>query len=58
MSYDLRPTQTIQEKNELLLKMNAEKWILFFEHDSKYQACTIRMDGKHYCLDKEIKISG
>ena len=38
--------------------MNAEKWILFFEHDSKYQACTIRMDGKHYCLDKEIKISG
>ena len=58
MSYDLRPTQTILEKNELLLKMNAEKWILFFEHDSKYQACTIRMDGKHYCLDKEIKISG
>ena len=26
--------------------MNAEKWILFFEHDSKYQACTIKMNGK------------
>ena len=57
MSYDLRPAQTVLEKNELLLKMNAEKWILFFEHDFKYQACTIKMNGKHYCLDEEIKIS-
>ena len=57
MSYDLRPAQTVLEKNELLLKMNAEKWILFFEHDSKYQACTIKMNDKHYCLDREIKIS-
>ena len=47
MSYDLRPTQTVKEKDRLLKKMHDEEWILFFEHDPIYQACTINFDGKH-----------
>ena len=57
MSYDLRPTQTVKEKDSLLKKMHDEEWILFFEHDPIYQACTINFDGKHYCMNKQVIIS-
>lgn len=57
MSYDLRPVQTVKEKTTLLKKMYGEEWILFFEHDPFYQACTIGMNGNHYCMDKPVFIS-
>jgi len=57
MSYDLRPTETIKEKDSLLKKMHDEEWILFFEHDPIYQACTIGIEGKHYCINKPVIIS-
>jgi glyoxylase-like metal-dependent hydrolase (beta-lactamase superfamily II) len=57
MSYDLRPTETVKEKDRLLKKMHDEEWILFFEHDPIYQACTISFDGKHYCMNKQVVIS-
>ena len=42
---------------ELIKKMNDEEWILFFEHDPIYQACTINFDGKHYYMNKQVIIS-
>ena len=57
MSYDLRPAETIKEKDSLLKKMYDEEWILFFEHDPIYQACTIGVEGKHYCINKPVIIS-
>ena len=57
MSYDLRPAETIKEKDSLLKKMHDEEWILFFEHDPIYQACTIGVEGKHYCINKPVNIS-
>ena len=57
MSYDLRPAETIKEKDSLLKKMHDEEWILFFEHDPIYQACTIGIEGKHYCINKPVIIS-
>jgi len=57
MSYDLRPGQTVKEKDRLLKKMYGEEWILFFEHDPFYQACTIGMEGKHYCMNSPVVIS-
>jgi len=57
MSYDLRPTETVKEKDSLLKKMYDEEWILFFEHDPIYQACTINFDGKHYYMNKQVVIS-
>ena len=57
MSYDLRPAETVKEKDSLLKKMHNEEWILFFEHDPKYQACTINLEGKHYSMHKPVVIS-
>ena len=57
MAYDVQPVVTMEEKQKLLQKMEREDWILFFEHDPHIQACTIHKDGKHYKLNKKIKIS-
>ena len=57
MAYDVQPVVTMEEKQKLLQKMERENWILFFEHDPLIQACTVHKDGKHYKLNKEIKIS-
>ena len=57
MAYDLYPTRTMLEKSNLLKKMCDEEWILFFEHDPFYQACTIEMKGKDYGIKSIVKIS-
>ena len=57
MAYDVQPVVTMEEKQKLLQKMEREDWILFFEHDPHIQACTVQKDGKHYKLNKKIKIS-
>ena len=57
MAYDVQPVVTMEEKQKLLQKMEREDWILFFEHDPHIQACTVHKDGKHYKLNKEVKIS-
>ena len=57
MAYDVQPVVTMEEKQKLLQRMEREDWILFFEHDPHIQACTVHKDGKHYKLNKEIKIS-
>ena len=57
MAYDVQPVVTMEEKQKLLQKMGCEDWILFFEHDPHIQACSVHKDGKHYKLNKEIKIS-
>ena len=57
MAYDLHPAKTMSEKSKLLKKMYDEEWILFFEHDPFYQACTIDMRGKYYGIKSIVKIS-
>ncbi|MBP6386884.1 MAG: MBL fold metallo-hydrolase [Pseudarcicella sp.] len=48
MSYDMRPLQTMQEKEILLQKALVENWILVFCHDPIYEACTITKNEKSY----------
>ncbi|NOZ03562.1 MAG: MBL fold metallo-hydrolase [FCB group bacterium] len=57
MAYDIQPTVTIQEKKSLLPGAMEEKWILFFEHDPRYQACTVGFNGKHYYCESAVVIS-
>ena len=57
MSYDLHPRKTVKEKDFLLKKMYNEQWILFFEHDPNYQACTIDLGSRNYFMKKPVVIS-
>ena len=57
MSYDLHPRITVKEKDLLLKKMYNQQWILFFEHDPNYQACTIDLVTKNYSMKEPVVIS-
>ncbi len=46
MSYDTRPLITLDEKEDLLAEAAREGYILFFEHDIRYEACTVEMTEK------------
>ena len=57
MSYDLHPRKTVKEKDFLLKKIHNEQWILFFEHDPNYQACTVDLGAKNYSMQNPVVIS-
>lgn len=46
MSYDLRPLQTMKEKELLLGEALEKDWTLFFEHDPKNECCTLTQNNK------------
>lgn len=41
MGYDVRPLQTLKEKETILPRAVAENWMLFFEHDPKNECCSL-----------------
>lgn len=41
MGYDIRPLQTMEEKQSILQKAAAQEWSLFFDHDPLYDCATV-----------------
>jgi glyoxylase-like metal-dependent hydrolase (beta-lactamase superfamily II) len=57
MGYDMRPLQTMTEK-ELFLKQAAdENWILFFEHDAVNECCTVQHTDKGVRVKEIFRLS-
>ena len=46
MGYDTRPLLTITEKEKFLHKAAQEEYILFLEHDSMHECCTLELTEK------------
>lgn len=57
MGYDTRPLLTLTEKEAFLKKAAAENYVLFFEHDSVNECCTVVETEKGVRLDKTFKLS-
>jgi len=57
MGYDTRPLLTLKEKAAFLDKATKEKFILFFEHDSENECCTLKMTEKGPRLDRAFPLS-
>ncbi len=57
MAYDMRPLQTLNEKQQMLQKACDEKWILFFEHDAKNECCTLKQTEKGPRVDEIFPLS-
>lgn len=56
MGYDTRPLLTMDEKARFLEDAAREEWILFFEHDSVNECCTVKMTDKGVRLDQTFKL--
>ena len=52
MAYDLRPLQTLKDKERLYEDAKDPNHILFFEHDLYHECCTIKETPKGYRVDK------
>jgi glyoxylase-like metal-dependent hydrolase (beta-lactamase superfamily II) len=46
MGYDLRPLQTMIEKEAILKQAFVENWLLFFDHDPSIDCCTLQNTEK------------
>ena len=57
MGYDTRPLLTMEEKAKFLQVATREKFIIFFEHDSVNECCTLKMTEKGPRLDLTFPLS-
>jgi len=57
MGYDTRPLITLAEKGDFLSKAAAEKYILFLEHDSVNECCTLQQTEKGVRLSETFAFS-
>jgi glyoxylase-like metal-dependent hydrolase (beta-lactamase superfamily II) len=56
MGYDTRPLQTIIEKEHFLKKAVEEQYVLFLEHDSVHQCCTLMQTDRGVRLDQTFNL--
>ena len=57
MGYDTRPLLTMEEKNIFLEKAAAEEFILFLEHDSVNECCTVQKTEKGIRLKNTFSLA-
>src|SRR6185436_8810757 len=57
MGYDTRPLLTIEEKESFLNEAADKEYILFFEHDSVNECCTVKRTEKGIRLDRTFLLS-
>jgi glyoxylase-like metal-dependent hydrolase (beta-lactamase superfamily II) len=48
MGYDVRPLQTMDEKESILKQAVEENWTIIFDHDPLHEAATIQLTEKGY----------
>lgn len=57
MGYDVRPLITLAEKEKFLYEAADNEYVLFFEHDSVNECCTVKRTDKGVRLDKTFRLS-
>ncbi|GAA4457002.1 MBL fold metallo-hydrolase [Nibrella saemangeumensis] len=57
MSYDIRPLETMEEKNWVLERAVEENWILVFEHDPVVEAATVMPTEKGIRIKEQGRLA-
>ena len=57
MGYDMRPLNTLQEKEVMLKQALENKYVLFFEHDPSVECCTLTRNERGIRMDKHFDLS-
>jgi hypothetical protein len=56
MGYDTRPLQTLVEKEKFLKEAVDKEYVLFMEHDSMHQCCTLKETEKGIRADAILNL--
>lgn len=57
MAYDVRPLETLKEKETLLNKAVQENYLLFFEHDPKIELCNLQHTERGIRMKEALSLS-
>lgn len=57
MAYDMRPLQTLTEKEQVLRRAADENWVLVLEHDAAHECCTVQHTEKGVRLAETFRLS-
>ncbi len=57
MGYDMKPVQTLDEKEKFLEDAIHNNWYLFMEHDAENEVITLKKEGNKYLMDQTLKLS-
>ena len=57
MGYDTRPLITMEEKDKFLNEAADNNYVLFFEHDSVHECCTVKHTEKGVRLDRTFPLT-
>ncbi|MBC6698690.1 MBL fold metallo-hydrolase [Hymenobacter sp. BT190] len=57
MGYDVRPLQTLTEKEQVLRRAADENWVLILEHDATHECCTVQHTEKGVRLSETFKLA-
>lgn len=57
MAYDMFPLTTLQEKKSFLTEAVSKDYILFFEHDPKWECCTLEQTEKGIRMKEGFKLA-
>ncbi|RTQ51474.1 MBL fold metallo-hydrolase [Hymenobacter gummosus] len=57
MSYDVRPLQTLVEKEAVLRRAAEEQWVLVLEHDARTEACTVQLTERGVRLHETLRLT-
>jgi glyoxylase-like metal-dependent hydrolase (beta-lactamase superfamily II) len=56
MGYDVRPLNTLKEKEYILKQAVENNWTLFFEHDPTIECCTVTQTERGIRMDKSFDL--
>jgi glyoxylase-like metal-dependent hydrolase (beta-lactamase superfamily II) len=57
MGYDMRPLQTLAEKEQVLRRAADENWVLLLEHDPTNEACTVQHTEKGVRVAETLRLA-
>ena len=57
MAYDMRPLDTLREKQKILSEAVDNNWVLFFEHDPLVECCTLQETPRGIRMKDSFKLS-
>lgn len=57
MGYDMKPLQTLKEKELFLNQAFEENWFLFLEHDAEHEIVTVQKDNEKFMLKDSLSLA-
>lgn len=57
MGYDMKPLQTLEEKEKFLENAVKNNWYLFMEHDASHEVITIGKENGKYAMKDSLKLT-